>query len=294
MHGTLSPFPGLMLVRCRLSLTLHVIVLFLANWKYQQTLHISLGACPTVFLLLPLPLELRRCAFAVCCTRLHTLRWFIATMHTVRWTQMTHRHQQSRTSQLPAVLGGFVCVQDCPVVGCDNVKMGATLGKMQRCYKYPPTPLSEYKVMCTAHGPFFARLRYLYVPYISCMYSLLFCHKTITCIWCQGFLCFQWYIWVLIELILPLLFLCFFHCWTQLWENLNNQALHSSPINQICAWAFHTFLELWWWPAPHLAYSPWQALMAACSSTTNNWGWAVAQRRCWQLSLCKCQPWMQS
>ena len=31
---------------------------------------------------------------------------------------------------------------------------------MQRCYKYPPTPLSEHKVMCTAHGPFFARLRY--------------------------------------------------------------------------------------------------------------------------------------
>ena len=49
---------------------------------------------------------------------------------------------------------------------------------------------------------------------------LLFCHKTITCIWCQGF---QWYIWVLIELfILPLLFLCFFHCWTQLWESLYN------------------------------------------------------------------------
>ena len=29
---------------------------------------------------------------------------------------------------------------------------------MQRCYKYPPTPLSEHKVMFTAHGPFFARL----------------------------------------------------------------------------------------------------------------------------------------
>ena len=25
---------------------------------------------------------------------------------------------------------------------------------MQRCYKYPPTPLSEHKVMCTAMGPF--------------------------------------------------------------------------------------------------------------------------------------------
>ena len=31
---------------------------------------------------------------------------------------------------------------------------------MQRCYKYLPTPLSEHKVMCTAHGPFFTRLRY--------------------------------------------------------------------------------------------------------------------------------------
>ena len=29
-----------------------------------------------------------------------------------------------------------------------------------------------------------------------------------------------------------------------------------------------------------IAYSPWQALMGARSSTTNNWGWAVAQRRC--------------
>ena len=29
-----------------------------------------------------------------------------------------------------------------------------------QCYKYPPTPLSEHKVMCTAHGPFFMRLQY--------------------------------------------------------------------------------------------------------------------------------------
>ena len=48
MHGTLSPFPGLMLERCCLSVTLHVMVLFLAK-KYQQTLDISLGTCPTVF-----------------------------------------------------------------------------------------------------------------------------------------------------------------------------------------------------------------------------------------------------
>ena len=32
--------------------------------------------------------------------------------------------------------------------------------KMQQCYKYPLTPLSEHKVMCTVHGPFFARLWY--------------------------------------------------------------------------------------------------------------------------------------
>ena len=55
-------------------------------------------------------------------------------------------------------VGGCVGVQY-PAVGCDNVKMGVFLGgKMQQCYKYPPTPLSEYKVMCTAHEPFFLRL----------------------------------------------------------------------------------------------------------------------------------------
>ena len=34
---------------------------------------------------------------------------------------------------------------------------------MQRCYKYLPTPLSEHKVMCTAH---FTRLRYVYPSYL--------------------------------------------------------------------------------------------------------------------------------
>ena len=36
----------------------------------------------------------------------------------------SNRHRQSKTSRLPAVLGGCVGVQY-PVVGCDNVNMGA-------------------------------------------------------------------------------------------------------------------------------------------------------------------------
>jgi len=63
-----------------------------------------------------------------------------------------------RDAEIKLVLGGCVGVQY-PVVGCDNVNMGAFRGKMQRCYKYPPTPLSEHKVMWTAHGPFFVRLQ---------------------------------------------------------------------------------------------------------------------------------------
>ena len=47
-----------------------------------------------------------------------------------------------------------------PAVGCDNVKWALFRGKMRRWYKYPPTPLSGHEVMCTAHGPFVARLRY--------------------------------------------------------------------------------------------------------------------------------------
>ena len=47
MHGTSSPFPGV-LECCCLSVTLRVIVLFLVK-KYEQTLHISLRTCPTVF-----------------------------------------------------------------------------------------------------------------------------------------------------------------------------------------------------------------------------------------------------
>ena len=66
---------------------------------------------------------------------------------------------ESRASGLQAVLGRCVGVKY-PVVGCDYVNMALFHGEMQRCYKYPPTPLSEHKVMCTAHGPFFTRLRY--------------------------------------------------------------------------------------------------------------------------------------
>ena len=44
-----------------------------------------------------------------------------------QWTRLTHRHQQSRTSWLPAVLGGCVGVQY-PVVGCDDVNMALFRG----------------------------------------------------------------------------------------------------------------------------------------------------------------------
>ena len=52
------------------------VIFFLAK-KYQQALDISLGTCPTVFLLLPLPLELQWCAFAVFCTRLHVVHCYV-------------------------------------------------------------------------------------------------------------------------------------------------------------------------------------------------------------------------
>ena len=38
---------------------------------------------------------------------------------------------------------------------------------MQLCYKYLPTALSEHKVMCTAHGPFFVRLWHVQLKGIS-------------------------------------------------------------------------------------------------------------------------------
>ena len=46
-HGTLSSFPAV-LERCRLSVTLYVIVLFLTK-TYHQTNDISLGTSPTVY-----------------------------------------------------------------------------------------------------------------------------------------------------------------------------------------------------------------------------------------------------
>ena len=128
MHGSSSPLPDLMLERCRLSVsvTLHVIVLFLAK-KYQQTLHISLGTCPTVFLLLPLPLELRWCAFAVC---LHTVTRTSAVQCYVICVRCGELERRVATSN-PELHGcqqywpgGCVGVQS-PVAGCDNVNMGA-------------------------------------------------------------------------------------------------------------------------------------------------------------------------
>ena len=165
MDGTSSPFPG-MLECCRLSVTLHVMVLFLAN-KYQQTLDISLGTCPTVFPSttpaagsgVAMVCLCSRLLHMVTCTLVH---WFVISVR-CRWTWTTHRHRESRTSRLPAILGRCVGVRY-PVVGCDNVLFRC---KMQRCYKYPPTPLSKHKVMCTAHGSLFARLRYIYIYYLT-------------------------------------------------------------------------------------------------------------------------------
>jgi len=58
-------------------------------------------------------------------------------------------------AEIKLVLGGCIGVQ----YPCDNVNIGRFFVVKWRCYKYPSTPLSEHKVMCTAHGPFFARLR---------------------------------------------------------------------------------------------------------------------------------------
>ena len=44
---------------------------------------------------------------------------------------------------------------------------------MQQCHKYPPTPLSGFKVRYSAHGPFFARLRYIR----KCTTLEIFLHK---------------------------------------------------------------------------------------------------------------------
>ena len=119
MHGTSSPFPG-MLERYHLSVTLYVIVLFLAK-KYQQTLDVSLGTCPTVFAS-TYHCRWSQVAMVCLCSRLlhmvtSTLVHCFVICVRCRWTQMTRHHRQSRTSRLPAILGGCVGVQY-PVVGC--------------------------------------------------------------------------------------------------------------------------------------------------------------------------------
>ena len=48
---------------------------------------------------------------------------------------------------------------------------------MQHCHKYPPTPLSGLKVRYSAHGPFFARLRYeTLIFYMECVSLNFTCH----------------------------------------------------------------------------------------------------------------------
>ena len=81
--------------------------------------------------------------------------WNVRTLRLV----YLHAWEMQALNWIELVMGGCVGVQY-PVVDCDNVNMGAFCNKIQRCYKYLPTPLFEHKVMCNAHGPFFARLRY--------------------------------------------------------------------------------------------------------------------------------------
>ena len=126
------------------------------NWC--ETLDISLGTCPTVF---PSTTTAVGVAMVCLCSRLlHTVTRTLVHCFVIcvrcRWTWTTRHHWQSRTSRLPSVVGKCVGVQY-PDVGCDNVNMGAFCGKMQQCYKYPPTQLSEHKVKCTTHGPFFGK-----------------------------------------------------------------------------------------------------------------------------------------
>ena len=71
-----------------------------------------------------------------------------------------HAWEMRTLNWIKLVLGRCVGLQY-PVVGCDNVNMGAfTRGKMQWCYKYPPTPLSA--AGSNVHRPWalFQRLAY--------------------------------------------------------------------------------------------------------------------------------------
>ena len=61
------------------------------------------------------------------------------------------------------VLGGCVGVQYL-VEGCDNVDVDTFFFFR---YKYLPTPLTEHKVMCTAHGPFFGETTVFYAFYLK-------------------------------------------------------------------------------------------------------------------------------
>ena len=83
-------------------------------------------------------------------------------------------------------MGRCAGVQYSVVGQCDNVTWALFRGKMQRCYEYPPTPLSEHKVMYTAHGPFFARLRYYFLHESQVLNTLLVCIVTFGRFTCSG------------------------------------------------------------------------------------------------------------
>ena len=122
MNRTLSPFPRMFIERYRLSVTLRVIVLFLAR-KYQQTLDTSLGTHPTVF--------------PSTTTAAHDYAHFgslLGDLHTVPVNSNDHSHQQSRTSRAASSTGR---VQ----YRCDNVGMGAFSWQnaaMLQISAYPP------------------------------------------------------------------------------------------------------------------------------------------------------------
>ena len=63
----------------------------------------------------------------------------------VHLCEATHAWEMQMLNWIKPVLGGCV--------GCDNVNMVLFRGKIQRCYKYPPT-LSEYEVMLLPMGHF--------------------------------------------------------------------------------------------------------------------------------------------
>ena len=93
MNRTLSPFPRMCIERYRLSVTLRVIVLFLAR-KYQQTLDTSLETHPTVF--------------PSTTTAAHDYAHFgslLGDLHTVPVNSNYHTTSNPELHGLPAVLG---------------------------------------------------------------------------------------------------------------------------------------------------------------------------------------------